>query len=72
MLGYASLSVKDMLRGKEPRDITNPQTLLDAGVQSGMFGGIGDLFVEEIGRYHSSFDESLLGVNYETFKDIGN
>ena len=71
MLGYASLSVKDMLRGKEPRDITNPQTLLDAGVQSGMFGGIGDLFVEEIGRYHSSFDESLLGVNYETFKDIG-
>lgn len=70
-LGYGSLAVKDMVRGKEPRDITNPQTLLDAGVQSGMLGLFGDLFVEEVGRYHSSFDETLLGVHYETFKDIG-
>ena len=70
-LGYASLAVKDVIRGKEPRDITNPQTLLDAGVQSGMLGLFGDLFVAETGRYHSSWDETLLGVHYETFKDIG-
>ena len=69
-LGYASLAVKDLIKGKEPRRPDNLNTVLESLVQSGFAAGIGDFLLEEVGRHHSSFDETLLGPHYEFFKDI--
>ena len=70
MLGYASLAVKDLIVGKEPRDPLSGDTFLESTIQSGILGILGDTFLAEAGKNHSSFDEALLGPNYETFKDI--
>tara|TARA_Y100000593_G_C4323792_1_gene345563 strand:+ start:22154 stop:24742 length:2589 start_codon:yes stop_codon:yes gene_type:complete len=69
-LGYASLAVKDLIKGKEPRRPDNLNTVLESLVQSGFAAGVGDFLLEEVGRHHSSFDETLLGPHYEFFKDI--
>ena len=69
-LGYASLAVKDMIKGKEPRSPNDPQVMLQAFAQSGFAAGIGDFFIEEMGRHHSTLDESLIGPHYEFFKDV--
>ena len=69
-LGYASLAVKDLIKGKEPRRPDNLNTVLESIVQSGFAAGIGDFLLEEVGRHHSSFDETLLGPHYEFFKDV--
>ena len=69
-LGYASLAVKDLIKGKEPRRPDDLETVLQSIVQSGFAAGIGDFLLEEVGRHHSSFDETLLGPHYEFFKDV--
>ena len=69
-LGYASLATKRLIQGKEPPDITDPQTFIDAGIQSGILGVVGDLFLESMSQMDASWDEAVLGVNYELFKDM--
>ena len=70
-LGYASLSAKNMLKGKEPPAWDNPEVLTDALVQSGFAGAFGDFIAGEYGRYHHKWDEATLGAGYATFKDFG-
>tara|TARA_B100000131_G_scaffold108811_1_gene105687 strand:- start:11 stop:2470 length:2460 start_codon:yes stop_codon:yes gene_type:complete len=70
-LGYASLATKKLIQGKEPPDVTDPQTFIDSGVQSGILGVAGDFLLESMNKMDSSLDESILGVNYELFKDMG-
>ena len=70
-LGYASLSAKNMLKGKEPPAYDDPAVLTDALVQSGFAGMFGDFLAGEYGRYYHKWDEATLGAGYATFKDYG-
>ena len=68
-LGYASLSAKNMLKGKEPPAYDDPAVLTDALVQSGFAGIFGDFLAGEYGRYYHKWDEATLGAGYSTFKN---
>ena len=67
-VGYATLATKDILSGKTPRDF-NGDTIKESWIQSGLFGMVGDLFLEDFDRYHGRFDETLLGPTWSTIKD---
>jgi len=62
-LGYASMSVKDMLRGKEPRDPIEFSTAMDSLIQSGAGGIVGDLVYAEFTQYHRDFSDLAVGAS---------
>lgn len=62
MMGYISLSIKDMLRGRSPRDPTKESTILEALAQSGSLSIYGDFLLGQIqNQYGSNFFETLAG-----------
>ena len=69
-LGYASLTVNKLIQGKEPLDPTDPETFLASFVQSGVGGIMADLFMENMQSMDASYDEAVMGVHYELFKDL--
>jgi len=70
-LGYVSISLKNMVAGKEPPAFDNPETLSDALVQSGFAGFVGDFLGGQYGRYNHDWDETLFGSAYSTGLDFG-
>ena len=62
MFGYIAMSVKDMLRGRTPRDPTNLSTMLEALSQGGGLGIYGDFLINEIqNEYGNNVFETILG-----------
>jgi hypothetical protein len=62
MFGYIAMSAKDMLKGRTPRDPTNPSTILEALSQGGGLGIYGDFLINEIqNEYGNNVFETLLG-----------
>jgi hypothetical protein len=61
MFGYASLSVADMLMGKEPRDPKDPKTALAALAKGGGGSIYVDLFNSEISRSNGGAASTILG-----------
>lgn len=62
MFGYIAMSVKDMLKGRTPRDPTNPSTMLEALSQGGGLGIYGDFLINEIqNEYGNNVFETILG-----------
>lgn len=61
VLGYASMAVKDMLKGKEPRDPTAASTWAAALTQGGGLGIYGDFLLGEYDRYGRTVGEALAG-----------
>jgi hypothetical protein len=62
MMGYISLSIKDMLRGRSPRDPTKESTILEALAQSGSLSIYGDFLLGQIqNQYGSNIFETLAG-----------
>jgi hypothetical protein len=62
MFGYISMSAKDMLRGRSPRDPSKTSTLLEALAQGGGLGIYGDFIINEIqNEYGNNIWETLLG-----------
>jgi hypothetical protein len=59
--GYIAMTAKDMARGKTPRDLTKPETILAALMQSGGAGIFGDFFFDKANRFGNSFLETLGG-----------
>ena len=47
MFGYMSMSLKDLLKGKEPRDPNNFKTIMGAFLQGGGLGIYGDVLFKE-------------------------
>ena len=70
-LGYVSISLKNMVAGKEPPAFDNPETLTDALVQSGFAGFVGDFLGGQYGRYNHDWDDTLFGSAYATGWDFG-
>ena len=47
MLGYMSMTLKDLLKGRSPRDIRKPKTIMAALLQGGGLGIYGDVLFNE-------------------------
>ena len=69
--GYASMSLKDLARGLEPRPLDDPRTYFDMLRQSGVLGFMGDGLAAEYGSYYGKLDEEIMGAHYSTYKDFG-
>lgn len=64
-MGYVSMTAKELARGKEPRDVTDPgvawRTFMAAGAQGGGFGIYGDFLFGEANRGGRGTASTLLG-----------
>jgi len=76
MMGYLSVSLKEILKGKEPMEVfsedyyLNPKLLSKAFVQGGGAGIYGDFLFGEYNRYGQSLTQTLLGPTFGTVDDI--
>lgn len=72
VLGYLSMTIKDLIRGKEPRDPTDPKTLLAAFMQAGGLGIYGDFLfsLSRENRMGRGFLETLGGPTVSSLADI--
>jgi ribosomal protein S18 acetylase RimI-like enzyme len=60
-MGYAAMSVKDLLRGKNPRPVDDPRTWAAAMVQGGGLGLYGDFLFGKYNRMGGSLTGSMAG-----------
>ena len=67
-LGYAAMSIKDLIKGREPRDLVDEETGLPsvktiaaAFAQGGGLGLYGDFLFGEYSRFGRSFTSSIAG-----------
>ena len=70
MMGYVSLAVKDVLKGREPRDPRRGRTLIEAFVQGGGAGIYGDFIFGEFNRYGQSPLQTFAGPTLGTAEDV--
>jgi hypothetical protein len=76
VLGYAAMSVKDILRGKEPLNIFNPDNwkdgnvLISAMLQGGGLGIYGDFLFGRANDYGGDFTTTLFGPAAQTANDL--
>jgi hypothetical protein len=70
LFGYAAMSIKDLLKGREPRDPLSPKTMGAAMMQGGAMGIYGDFVLGESSRFGRSLLETLGGPVLSTVADI--
>jgi len=70
MFGYMSMSLKDLLKGKEPRDPNKFNTIMGAFLQGGGLGIYGDVLFKEQ-RDAGSVAAGLIGPFPTTVIDLG-
>lgn len=58
--GYASMTAKDLLRGRTPREV-NAKSVMAAALQGGALGIYGDFVLGEANRFGNSLLETLAG-----------
>ncbi|BBF79925.1 hypothetical protein [Asticcacaulis excentricus] len=71
LLGYASMSAKDLAKGREPRPV-NTKTVLAAMVQGGGLGIYGDFLFGEKSRYGGGLLETFGGPAVSDFAALYN
>lgn len=59
--GYMAMAVKDMIKGREPRNPADPKTFIAAMAQGGGLGLYGDFLFGEYNRFGRSLTSSLAG-----------
>ena len=69
-MGYMSMTAKDLLKGKEPRDPNNFKTIMAAFLQGGGLGIYGDVLFKEQ-RDAGSVAAGLIGPAPTTVIDLG-
>tara|TARA_R100001440_G_scaffold75738_1_gene103817 strand:+ start:3598 stop:6084 length:2487 start_codon:yes stop_codon:yes gene_type:complete len=71
MFGYIAMSVKDMLKGRSPRDPKRPGVLFQAFAQGGGVGIYGDFIFQELqNEYGGGMAETILGPTYGDIEKI--
>ena len=71
MFGYIAMSVKDMLKGRSPRDPSKPGVLLQAFAQGGGVGIYGDFIFQELqNEYGGGMAETIMGPTYGDLEKI--
>lgn len=71
--GYMAMSVKDLVKGKEPRPVNDPRTWLAAMQQGGGLGIYGDFLFGQYSRTGSSLSTALAGPAFgpiDTLMDL--
>lgn len=63
-MGYVAMTLKDVLKNKEPRDPLAWQTMLAAAAQGGGAGLYGDFLFGEFNRFGRSWAESVAGPTF--------
>jgi len=73
MAGYASMTMKDMLKGYwPPRDPSDPKTWGAAFVQGGAAGIYGDFLFGRVNRFGGGLTETAIGPTFGAAFDLGN
>jgi len=76
MMGYLSLTLKDIIKGKEPLEAfsveegLNAEVLTKAFVQGGGAGIYGDFLFGEYNKYGQTLTQNLLGPTFGSIDDI--
>jgi hypothetical protein len=70
LFGYGAMTAKDAIKGKTPRDPTDPQTMAAAMLQGGAMGIYGDFLLGESSRFGRSLLETIGGPVPSTIADI--
>lgn len=69
--GYIAMSIKDMMKGREPRDPSDPKTMMAAMLQSGALGIFGDFFFGELRtRFSGGLVQTLAGPTLGKLDDL--
>lgn len=63
-LGYAAMSIKDLLKGKNPRPMDDPRTWMAAFIQGGGAGIYGDFLFGKFDRMGGSITATLAGPTF--------
>lgn len=61
LFGYASMTIKGLLRGQEPRDADDPRTWLASFIQGGSAGIFGDFLFGNFSRQSRTFTATVAG-----------
>jgi hypothetical protein len=69
-MGYVAMSLKDIAKGKEPRDPTDPKTFFASIAQGGGLGIWGDFLFAETNRFGGGFASTLAGPTAGVISDI--
>lgn len=69
LFGYGAMAIKDVIKGREPRDPTTPDVWLAAMLQGGALGIYGDFLLGESSRFGSSPLETAAGPALGTVND---
>lgn len=70
VLGYASMSLKSLLKGLTPPDPKKPQSWIAAFTQGGGAGIYGDFFLGQTNRFGRSLLDTMAGPTLGTISDI--
>ena len=69
-MGAIALQAKELARGKNPRDMTDPKFWAAAHLQGGGLGIFGDFLHSNQSRFGSSFTKTLVGPGFGLLDDI--
>lgn len=73
-MGYVANATKDILKGREPREVFSKERALrsfaDAFIAGGGAGIYGDFLFGEYNRYGQSFTQTLAGPTFGTLDDV--
>jgi hypothetical protein len=72
VFGYLAMSMKDVVKGKEPRDPTDPKTALAAMQQGGGMGIMGDFLFGQQNRMGGGFIGTLAGPTAGDLESMAN
>jgi len=70
--GYLAMTLKDMTRGRTPRDPSKPETWAAAALQMGAFGVYGDFVFGQVNSHGSTFAETAIGPLGGVMADLVN
>jgi hypothetical protein len=70
VMGYMTMTLKDLAAGRVPRSPTDPKTFFAALIQGGGFGILGDYAFGEFNRFGGTPVEALAGPTAGTVGDI--
>jgi hypothetical protein len=68
--GYIAMAAKDLIKGKEPRDPTQPQTWTAAMLQGGALGIYGDFLLGQSNRFGRNIIDTLVGPTFGVIGDL--
>ncbi|XPV77742.1 MAG: hypothetical protein ACNI27_07425 [Desulfovibrio sp.] len=70
VLGYVAMSLKDIAKGREPRDLTDSATWSAALLQGGGAGIYGDFLIGKFSRFRDGPIEAIAGPTFSIGDDI--